>query len=88
MSDTTTYPLSQALLALEALRNAAHLPPQEFPAAGFVGMISDEVEALRRQGKTDVEISTLIHQSSGIELSPEDLAKHYATPEQRHPPQG
>ena len=88
MSDSTTYPLPQALLALDALRAAAHLPQEQFPLEAFVGMISDEVEALRTQGKTDVEITTIIHQSSGIEISPEDLAQYYATPEQRHAPHG
>lgn len=86
MPSPTTFPLHQALAALEGLRAAANLPPEQFPVEAFVGMISDEVDALRGQGKTDAEIAGIIHASSGIEIAPEALALHYAPPEQRHGP--
>ncbi len=85
MSDDVTYSLDQSLQALNALRTAAGSQPEQFPLPAFVGMISDEIETLRKQGRSDTEIVTIIHQSSGIEITPEQLADNYATPQQRHP---
>lgn len=51
-----TYPLDQALRAQRALRDAAGLGPETFPVEALVGMISDEIDHLRSQGKTDGEI--------------------------------
>ena len=84
MPEPKTYPLAETLKALDALRSAAGLEPEEFPIQAFVGMISDEVEALRNRGKSDAEIVALIEQSSSIQITPEELAAHYATPEERH----
>ncbi len=76
--------LVEALKAQQALRNAAGMGPEIFPLQAFVGMISDEVEALRAAGKSDAEIVALIRESSGIEIAEKELAENYATPEQRH----
>ncbi len=46
-------------------------------------MISDEVEQLRSQDKSDQDIVDLVRSSSGIEITPEELAEHYAPPEAR-----
>ncbi len=46
-----TYPIEQALRAQKALREAAGLGPEMFPVEAFVGMISDEIEQLRSQGR-------------------------------------
>ena len=86
MPDDTTYSLEQSLQALNALREAAGSPPEQFPLPAFVGMLSDEIETLRSQGKSDAEISTLIHQSSGIDITPQQLADNYAPPAQRRGP--
>ncbi len=82
-----SYPLDQILRAQAALRSAADLPPEQFPAPAFVGMISDEIEALRNSGRSDADIAQIIRQSSGIEISPEMLSANYAPPEKRHPPE-
>jgi hypothetical protein len=81
-----TYPIEQALRAQKALREAAGLGPETFPVAAFVGMVSDEIETLRRQGKTDGEIAGLIRQNSDIEITPEEIAANYASPEDRRHP--
>ncbi|GAC1652186.1 MAG: hypothetical protein NVS9B15_12670 [Acidobacteriaceae bacterium] len=78
------YPLEEALKAQRSLRDAAGLGPEMFPVEAFVGMISDEIEALRKSGQSDEEIATLIRQSSTIQITPDDIAEHYAEPEQRH----
>ena len=82
-----TYPVAEAVKAQRALRAAAGLPEEEeFPVAAFVGMISDEVEELRRRGKTDAEIARVIEASSAIRITAGEIAENYATPEERHPP--
>lgn len=81
----TLYPLEEALKAQKSLRDAAGLGPEMFPLQAFVGMISDEIETLRKSGKSDEEIATLIRQSSAIHITATDIAENYADPGQRHP---
>jgi len=57
-----------------------------FPIEAFVGMISDEVETLRRQGRSDEEIAQAISTNSKIVITADEIAANYASPEQRHPP--
>ncbi len=79
----TVVSLEEALKAQKALRDAAGLAQEQFPLPAFVGMISDEVQTLREQGWTDERIAELIGQSSAIQISSQELAENYATPEQR-----
>ncbi len=79
-----TYSVEQAVRAQKALRQAAGLSPEMFPIQAFVGMISDEIEKLRSQGKTDTEIADLIKASSSIEITASEIAENYASPEDRH----
>ena len=78
------YPVEEAVRAQRALRAMAGLGPEMFPIEAFVGMISDEVEALRGQGRTDEQIAHAIATSSNIEITAEEIAANYASPEQRH----
>ena len=79
-----TYPIEQAVRAQKALREAAGLGPEMFPIQAFVGMISDEVETLRSQGKTDEDIARLIETHSGIQITASEIAENYALPDRRH----
>jgi hypothetical protein len=79
-----TYPIEEALKAQRALRRAAGLGEEQFPIEAFVGMISDEVEALRKTGKRDDEIASIIESNSHIRISAKDISENYAEPEQRH----
>ncbi len=83
-----TYALEQAVRAQKALREAAGLGPEMFPIQAFVGMISDEIEKLRSQGKTDAEIAGLITANSSIEITASEIAENYASPEDRHQTHG
>lgn len=80
------YPIEQALRAQKALRDAAGLGPEMFPVEAFVGMISDEIEQLRAQGKTDADIAALITKNSSIDITAAEIAENYAPPEERHQP--
>ena len=73
----------QAADAQTALRKALGLPPEQFPLPAFVGMVSDEIEQLRRKGKSDTEIAMLIQNAVGVELQADDIARYYASPEER-----
>jgi len=84
MSEPKMYPVEEAIKAQKALRSAAGLGPEQFPIQAFVGMISDEVESLHKRGKTDVEIAAMIQQNSAIEITAEQIAENYASPEERH----
>ena len=69
-----TYPVEEAIRAQKALRERAGLGPEMFPIQAFVGMISDEVETLRKQGHSDEKIA----------ITPAEIKEDYATPEERH----
>ena len=85
MSDAPkSYPLEDALRAQKALRDLAGLPPETFPMQAFVGMISDEVEILRKLGHTDESIAKTIEANSNIAITSEDIAANYAPAELRH----
>lgn len=84
MSDTKSYPIEEALKAQSALRSAAGLPAEQFSIDSFVGMISDEIQVLREQGRSDDEIASLIGKHSRIEISSADIGANYASPEERH----
>ncbi len=84
MDEPKVYVLEEALKAQKALRSRAGLGPEVFPIQAFVGMISDEVESLRKQGQSDEEIASTIRNNSTIEITAGEIAEHYASPEERH----
>lgn len=88
MTSMKTYPVEQAIRAQKALRDAAGLGPELFPIQAFVGMISDEIETLRSQGKTDEEIANLITANSSIEITASEITDNFASADRRHPPDG
>lgn len=83
-SDQQHYPVEEAVKAQKALRQVAGLGPEMFPVQAFVGMISDEIESLRKLGTSDEEIVALIHQHSSIEITEKDISEYFVPAEQRH----
>jgi hypothetical protein len=79
-----TYPLEEAMRAQKALRSMAGLGPEQFPIQAFVGMISDEIETLRKQGRSDDEIAQAISNNSKIVITGAEIRENYASPEERH----
>ncbi|MBA3833500.1 MAG: hypothetical protein H0X34_16725 [Chthoniobacterales bacterium] len=75
--------VEDAVKAQKALRAAAGLGAEEFPIQAFVGMISDEIESLRKQGKSDEDIAALVRENSPIKISAAEIATNYAPPEER-----
>ena len=82
-SNTKHYPVEEAVRAQKALRTAAGLGPEMFPIQAFVGMISDEIDSLRKAGKSDEQIAALVRQNSSIQISGDEISHFYASPEQR-----
>ena len=78
-----TFTAEQAAQANTALRAVLNLPPEAFPVPQFVAMISDEVEQLRAAGHDDEAIAQMVRESTGGELTAEDIGAHYAPPETR-----
>lgn len=59
-----------------------------FPIQAFVGMISDEIEQLRKLGRTDEDIAGIISSNSDIGITAAEIGENYAPPEERQrPPQ-
>ena len=85
MPQPKMYPIEEALKAQKSLRDAAGLGPEQFPIQAFVGMVSDEIETLRKHGQSDDQIATLIRNNSAIDITAQEIAENYAPPEDRHP---
>ncbi len=84
MSDREpTFTGQQAAQAQTALRQELGLAAEQFPLQAFVGMISDEIEQLRSQGRTDVQIAALIEKAIGTKIPAEQVTQFYASPEAR-----
>ena len=86
MANDEGFTADQTASATTALRAELGLPAQRFPAETFVGMISDEIEALRDVGKTDDEIATVLRERCAIEIDAATLARYYASPSDRRQP--
>ncbi len=84
MKTTEKISLEAALKAQSALRASAGLEPETFPVSEFVGMISDEIEHLRKTGRSDNDIANIISQNSPIEITASEITRHYAPPEARN----
>lgn len=76
------YSVEEAVKAQKALRAPAGLGAEQFPIQAFVNMISDEIESLRKRGKSDEDIAALVRENSAIEITADDIAKNYAPPEE------
>jgi hypothetical protein len=84
MPEPKMYSVDEALKAQKALRTASGLGPEMFAMEAFVGMISDEIQSLRERGQSDSDIADLIRANSQIEVTSDEIARYYATPEERH----
>ncbi len=46
-------------------------------------MVSDEIEQLRGRGFTDADIAKILRNVTHVEVSAEDIGRHYAPPAAR-----
>ena len=59
------------------------MAPERFPLPQINRMLSDEIEALRNQGRPDNEIAAIIAGSSTMRVTEAEIQTFYATPEDR-----
>jgi hypothetical protein len=78
-----TISVGEALLAQKALREAAGLEPEVFPIESFVALISNEIDVLRKIGKSDAEIARMIEAYSNIRISGSEISEYYVALECR-----
>ena len=78
-----SYPLEEAMKGQAALRSAARMPPERYPLPQIIAMFSDEIEALRNQGRPDNEIAAIIAGASTLHVTEAEIRKFYASPEER-----
>ena len=68
---------AQAMAAQAALRDAAGLPPELFPKEALIGMLSDEIRALRDRGRPDDAIAGVIANATGAAVTADDVERFY-----------
>ena len=83
MTEDHTFTASQAAAATTAMRMALGLPPEQVHVSQFVAMISDEIEQLRGAGHSDEDIAQIVRESTGSTIEADDIAAHYASPDER-----
>ena len=83
MSDDTMFTIDDANAAQKALRDAAGLGPARFPIPAVVGMLGDEIEALRSAGRSDADIAAIITKASGKPIEPAAIDAHHTPPSKR-----
>jgi hypothetical protein len=71
------FSLDQAMKAQAALRAAAGEGEERFDERQLVGMLSDEIRALREAGSTDDDIAALLKTGAGLDLPAETIGKFY-----------
>ena len=86
--DDITFTGPEAADAQTALRRALGLPPEQFSAQAFVGMISDEIEEIRKLGCDDSVIAGLVTGATGKTVTAQMITEFYATPQDRGRPVG
>lgn len=77
------FTTDELVAAQRTMRAALGMSPEEFPLEAFVGMISDEVEQLRKIGMEDDEIARLVSSATRANVSGESIRRYYAPPRAR-----
>jgi hypothetical protein len=83
MTDESTFSLAEALAAQKALRDAAGAEEEVFELADVIGMVSDEIDMLKEQGRSGSEIAALVQQSTGKPVTDDDVEKYYVPASER-----
>ena len=78
------FSADQAAVATTAWRAELGLAPERFGLDRFVGMISDEIDQLRRAGRSDAAISDVLRDKAGLDVPADAIARYYAPPDRRH----
>ena len=85
-ADDESFSLADAMAAQGALRQALHLPPERFPLPALVGMLGDEIDALRAAGHPDDAIAALIEAATGRAMAADAIARFHVSGDARRRP--
>jgi hypothetical protein len=83
VTDDSTFSLAEALAAQKALRDAAGAEDEVFDLADVIGMVSEEIDMLKDQGKSFAEMATMIQTATGKAVTAEEVEKHYVPADER-----
>jgi hypothetical protein len=83
MTDETTFSLAEALAAQKALREAAGAEEEAFDLADVIGMVSDEIDMLKEQGRSADQIAAMVQKSTGKPVTAADVEKYYVPADER-----
>jgi hypothetical protein len=83
VTDDNTFSLAEALAAQKALRDAAGAEDEVFDLADVVGMVSDEIDMLKDQGKSYEEMAALIQSATSKTVTAADVEKYYVPADER-----
>ena len=83
MSDETTFSLAEALAVQKALREASGAEEEVFDLADVIGMVSDEIDMLKDQGRSEADIAAMIKQATGKPVTADDVQKYYVPADER-----
>lgn len=83
MSDETTFSLGEALAAQKALREAAGADEEVFDLADVIGMVSEEIDMLKDQGRSEQDIAAMIQKATGKPITGADVQKFYVPADER-----
>jgi hypothetical protein len=67
----------------KALREASGAEEEMFDLAEVIGMVSDEIDMLKDQGRSEAEIAGLIKQATGKPVTTDDVKKYYVPADER-----
>ncbi len=70
-----TFTTAEAMLVHQALREAMELGPETMSTQALIGMLGDEIDQLRRLGKTDLDIVALIRAAIGRDIPLSAIAR-------------
>lgn len=82
MNDVALFTLAEVLAVQKALANESGREPARYLAHRFIGALSEEIGALRAQGRSAQDIATLISKVTNKPVTSADVEEHYIPPEE------
>lgn len=73
--EDASFTTAEATRAQQALRDAMGLGPETMSLRALVGMLGDEIDQLRRIGRSDAEIAAMLSEATGRAVPPSSLAR-------------
>ena len=84
----TGFSADDVTLAQSEMRHILGLPEPRFSFPTFIGMLSDEIEQMRRAGHTNEMVAQTINRATGQSIKAIDVQRHYLPVEERERPAG